>query len=250
LALSFLGFTQAYLLDEKPFGRQPVTTKVVPAGKEEVTYTWIAEKLAKGEQAYLVFPRIRQEDESDLQSLQAMEEALKEKYFIHTETGLLHGGMKETEKQKVMADFSSGKIRLLFSTTVIEVGVDVPNATIMAIHGAEMFGLAQLHQLRGRVGRSEQHGFCLLFPGKLTPDTQERLEFFSNHSSGIDVAEFDLKHRGTGTLLGNDQSGLSELRIATVNDLSLFQDAMDVYTELKQRHIAIEHIFRVKSEGD
>lgn len=250
LALSFLGFSQAYLLEEKPVGRLPVTTKVVPSGKEEATYQWIAEKVTGSEQAYLVFPRILQADESDLQSLVAMEEVLKEKYFSEITTGLLHGGMKETEKQKVMADFSSGKIRLLFSTTVIEVGVDVPNATIIAIHGSEMFGLAQLHQLRGRVGRSSQKAYCLLFPGELTASSLERLDFFSTHTEGIEVAEYDLKSRGTGTLLGSEQSGLSELRIASLSDLSLFRVAMEVYEELKKRHVAIRRIFRVKSDRD
>lgn len=246
LALSFLGFSQSYVLEEKPVGRLPVTTKVVPSDKAEITYQWIAEKVTKEEQAYLVFPRIAQAEESDLQSLVAMEEVLKEKYFSEISTGLLHGGMKDAEKQKVMADFSSGKIRLLFSTTVIEVGVDVPNATIIAIHGAEMFGLAQLHQLRGRVGRSSQKAYCLLFPGDFTESTCERLDFFSNHTEGIEVAEYDLKRRGTGTLIGSEQSGLSELKIATLHDLSLFREAMEVYEELKRRGIAIKQVFRVK----
>jgi len=250
LALSFLGFSQTYFLNEKPVGRLPIITKVVPSGKEEITYAWLATHVKRGSQAYLVFPRIEQGDETDQQSLLATAEILKTAYFTNIETGLLHGGMKDAEKQKIMADFSSGKIRLLFSTTVIEVGVDVPNASVMAIHGAEMFGLAQLHQLRGRVGRSSKQGYCLLFPGEASETARQRLQFFSDHSEGLQVAEYDLQHRGTGTLLGSEQSGLSELKIASVNDLSLFKDAMSIFNELRERHIAIPRIFRVKSERD
>ncbi|PJA12875.1 hypothetical protein CO112_00160 [Candidatus Dojkabacteria bacterium CG_4_9_14_3_um_filter_150_Dojkabacteria_WS6_41_13] len=247
LALSFLGFSQALYLEEKPVGRQEVITKVVPSGKESATYEWIRKQLEAGKQVYIVFPRIADAEETEKQSLLSMAAQLQNTYFKGVTSELLHGGMKEEEKKGVMADFSSGKIRLLFSTSVIEVGVDVANATIIAIHGAEWFGLAQLHQLRGRVGRSSQQSYCLLFTAENHEIASERLEFFSTHHSGLDVSEFDLKHRGTGTLVGREQSGMSELKIATLTDLALLKEAMALYEELKTKNIVIPRYFGVKS---
>ncbi len=247
LALSFLGFSQAIFLTEKPQGRKEIISRVVPQSKEDVTYKWIEKHLLAGEQVYFVFPRIESEDESEKQSLIAMAELLKSQYFATIPSAILHGGMKEEEKNLVMADFSAGKIRLLFSTSVIEVGVDVANATIIAIHGAEMFGLAQLHQLRGRVGRSSDQGYCFLFSEEEVGPAYERLEFFSMHSDGNDVSEYDLSHRGTGTIAGTVQSGQSELKIATLNDLALVKEAMTIYEQLKSSKASIPRYIRVKS---
>lgn len=244
LALSFLGFSSAYFLKERPVGRKEIITKVVPFDKEQITYEWLVKHLSIGEQVYIVFPRIVSEEETERQSLLAMADELKKTYFSNFPSALLHGGLKEEEKSQIMTNFAEGKIKLLFSTSVIEVGVDVPNATIIAIHGAEYFGMAQLHQLRGRVGRSSQQGYCFLFPSNDTIPAKERLEFFADHTDGLEVSEYDLKNRGTGTLLGIEQSGLSELRIADVTDLSTVSQAMSIYTELSEQKVEIIRYFR------
>ncbi|MCC7304386.1 DEAD/DEAH box helicase [bacterium] len=248
LALSFLRFSQALFLEERPLGRKETISKVVPFDKEEVTYEWIAKKLHFGEQAYIVFPRIESEEDNEKQSLLAMSAFLKEKYFSTISSALLHGGMKEEEKAKVMTDFSSGKTRLLYATSVIEVGVDVANATIIAIHGAELFGLAQLHQLRGRVGRSSQQGYCFLFPNQeANTSIIERLDYFATHTSGNDVSEYDLIYRGAGSLTGTLQAGASDLRIASLNDLSLIKNAVTIYDKLVHSNTSIPRYIRVKS---
>lgn len=251
LALSFLQFSQALFLEEKPVGRKEIITKVVPHDKETATYEWIAKRLHFGEQAYLVFPRIESEEDNEKQSLLSMAESLKEQYFQNIPTAMLHGGMKEEEKGKIMADFSAGKIRLLFSTSVIEVGVDVSNATTIAIHGAELFGLAQLHQLRGRVGRSNQQGYCFLLPSQEnSSEALARLEYFAGHLSGNDVSEYDLTHRGTGTLAGTAQSGQSELRIASLQNIALVKEAMLLYERLINSKTSIPRYIRVKSQSE
>lgn len=247
LALSFLGFSESYVLEEKPIGRKEVISRLVPQDKEQITYEWILSHLIKGEQVFIVFPRIESEEESEKQSLIAMAAALKEQYFSNIPSALLFGSMKDEEKNSIMADFSDGKIRLLFSTSVIEVGVDVANATIIAIHGAELFGLAQLHQMRGRVGRSSQQGYCLLFSSIESQEASERLKYFSENFEGLKVSEYDLKNRGTGTLLGKQQSGLSELKMAQVTDLAMVKEAMDIYQNLVKEKILIKRYFRVES---
>lgn len=235
LALSFLGFSDSQVILERPVGRKEIITKVVPTDKDEATYDWIAKRIEKGEQVYLVFPRIENEEDNEKQSLLAMATRLKERYFPQVPSALLYGSLKEAEKVTVMEQFRTGKIKLLFSTSVIEVGVDVPQATTIAIHGADLFGLAQLHQLRGRVGRSDLQGYCFLFPSKQEGESIERLAYFSTHHSGIDVAEYDLKNRGSGQLLGTDQAGLSELRIASLDTAATVKDAMELYKVLREQ---------------
>jgi ATP-dependent DNA helicase RecG len=245
LALSFLGFSDTIELKEKPQGRKEIITKIVPFGKEEVTYQWINKHLQQDERVYMVFPRIEDDELGEKQSLLAMAEFLKSTYFAHVSTAILYGGMKEAEKAEIMNAFARGEIKLLFSTTVIEVGVDVPEATIIAIHGAENFGLAQLHQLRGRVGRSDKQGYCFLLAQELADNQLDRLSFFSEHNDGLSVSEYDLKNRGSGTLLGEIQAGESELKVATLQNLSLIQDAMSLYVDLKAKSISIPSIVSV-----
>jgi ATP-dependent DNA helicase RecG len=239
LALSFLGFSAAEEITEKPIGRKEVITKVVPLGKEADTYNWIAKRIEKGERIYLVFPRVEDDESSEKQSLLAMADVLKDTYFKKYKTATLYGGMKEQEKLDVMEDFAKGKTDLLFATSVIEVGIDVPEATTILIHGAEYFGLAQLHQLRGRVGRSEKQSYCFLLSQAKNEKQLERLQFFSEHTDGLSVSEYDLKNRGSGTILGTVQSGESELKIASLQDLYLIKEAMEIYSNLKAQHVKI-----------
>lgn len=245
LALSFMQFTEALFLEEKPYGRKEILSRVVPQDKHDSTYTWIAEKVKKGEQAYIIFPRITSEDD-EKKSLIEMFEMLSDSYFSGCRVGMLHGGMKQSEKESIMTSFAEGNLDILCATSVVEVGVDVPNATIIAIHGAEYFGLAQLHQLRGRVGRSNQQSYCFLIPSRYEDTVIERLEFFTSHHKGSDVATYDLQRRGAGKLLGIDQSGVTELKIASLEELPLIEQAMRVYSLLREKHISVLPIIRVK----
>lgn len=249
LALSFLNFSSTEILSQKPVGRQEIVSKVVPYGKEEVTYTWIRKRLEKKEQAYLVFPRIFADDGGEKQSLTEMAEYLKSRYFEGYRSSILHGGMKDDEKNQIMEDFRNGTLQLLFSTSVIEVGVDAPGATVIGIHGADLFGLAQLHQLRGRVGRSNAQGYCLLFPSESSENAMERLNYFCAHSKGIDVAEYDLKNRGSGTILGLQQAGNAELRIATLSNVSEIEEAMELYKYYNNQKGSQIRLFQLKSEN-
>jgi len=244
LAISFLGFSQVIFIHGKPKGRKDIVTKVVPFDKEEVTYQWIHNKVAKGGRAYFVFPRIEIDDDEQQHSLLSSVEKLKS-FFPGIKVAILHGRIKEDKKKEIMNDFTLGKIQILFSTSVIEVGIDVPEATIIAIHGADLFGLAQLHQLRGRVGRSSMQSFCFLFPGEnKNQDVLSRLNFFSDHFSGMDIAEYDLANRGMGTIAGIAQSGLSELKIATFDNITRLQTANEIFDKLRKDKIVIKRYVR------
>lgn len=248
LALSFLGFSEAIFITEKPSNRKTTITKVVPNDKVIVTYEWLRKRVeVAGEQIFMVFPRVVAEDDVDKQSVIAMKESLDGQFFSGIPTGIIYGGMAEKEKSKIMDAFRAGEIKVLYSTTVIEVGVDVPNATVIAIHGADLFGMAQLHQLRGRVGRSEKQGYCFLFSDTEAETAQERLEYFATHFDGIELAEYDLKKRGSGQLTGVTQAGGSELKIASLTNLSLIQTAISIYDELIKRKIGIFDYIQVKS---
>lgn len=247
LALSFLNFSSTEILSQKPIGRKEIISKVVPYGKEDVTYRWMRARIDKGEQAYLVFPRIFVEEGSEKQSLLEMADQLKKEYFSGVTSALLYGGMKDSEKNEVMEKFRQGEIQVLFSTSVIEVGVDAPGATIIGIHGADLFGLAQLHQLRGRVGRSSKQSFCLLFSSEASDVAMERLEYFCAHSKGLDVAEYDLKSRGSGAILGLQQAGSTELRVASLTNVSEVEEAMELYSIYKLHKGSQNELFQLES---
>lgn len=247
LALSFLNFSSTEILSQKPIGRKEIVSKVVPYGKEDLTYRWMRARIDKGEQAYLVFPRIFAEEGGEKQSLLEMADQLKTEYFSGVTSALLYGGMKDNEKNEIMEKFRQGEIQVLFSTSVIEVGVDAPGATVIGVHGADLFGLAQLHQLRGRVGRSNKQSFCLLFSSEASDTAMERLEYFCTHSKGIDVAEYDLKSRGSGTILGLQQAGSTELRVASLTNVSEVEEAMELYPIYKLHKGSQNELFQLKS---
>lgn len=209
----------------KPKGRLPIKTLLVPEQKREDSYEWIKQSLEKGEQVYWICPLIVESENLQAKSAIATFRELEE-YFHEYKIGLLHGKLKETEKNQIMEDFSKNKINLLVSTSVIEVGIDVPNANIIIIESSERFGLAQLHQIRGRVGRSDKQSWCLLFYGNNISDSSlNRLKFLSGNSDGMEIAEYDLLNRGPGEIYGTQQSGVPDLKIAKLDNLNTIQNA-------------------------
>ncbi len=208
LSLTLYGDLDLSIIDELPAGRRPVATRLVGADELDETHTFIADQIAAGRQAYVIYPVIEETEGQDLKSAEAEYARLSRGPFAGVRTGLLHGRLRPAEKRAAMAAFAAGETDLLVATTVVEVGVDVPNATVMLIHHPERFGLAQLHQLRGRIGRGAHASHCLLVNERwLPPETYERLTFFCAESDGFKLAEEDLRRRGPGDILGVRQHG-------------------------------------------
>ncbi len=227
LAMTLYGDLDLSFLDELPPGRQPIDTRVVREKERERVYERIGAELDRGRQAYLVFPLIEDSEATDLRSAKAMARDLATGTFRGRRLALLHGQMKAEEKEAVMRRFQAGDHQILVATTVIEVGIDVPNATVMMIDHAEQFGLAQLHQLRGRVGRGAERSHCILVStGRAGLQGFERLRLLERESRGSRIAEADLETRGPGELLGLRQSGLPDFRAANlVRDVRILEDA-------------------------
>jgi ATP-dependent DNA helicase RecG len=201
------------VLDEMPPGRRPVRTEVVPASERRTIYRRLRDGLEEGAQAYVVVPLIEESDEITAASLERLGAKVRE-YLAGHSSATLHGRLAAAERERIMADFAAGRVRVLIATTVVEVGVDVPAATWMVIESAERFGLAQLHQLRGRVGRSDRESICIAIHGRLSESGERRLEIFGGTTDGFAIAEADLRLRGPGDLLGTRQSGIPRLRVA------------------------------------
>lgn len=215
LGLILYGDLDISILDELPPGRQEIRTDVVDSRYHQRLYKFIRNAADRGEQAYIVCPAIEEnEDSTDLKSAEQYAEELSEGAFHGYNLGLLHGKMKPKEKENVMKAFSAGDVQILVATTVVEVGVDVPNATIMVIENAERFGLSQLHQLRGRIGRGSKKSFCVLVSDSKSENAQNRLAVMKNNSDGFKIADEDLKARGPGDFFGERQHGLPALKIA------------------------------------
>lgn len=213
LTLSHYGEMDVSRLDEMPPGRQPIETRVIAGERLDEIAQALGRHMAKGGQAYWVCPLVEESEQSDLAAAESRAESLRQ--LFGDKVGVVHGRMKGPEKDAVMSDFQSGALGVLVATTVIEVGVDVPNATLMIIEGADRFGLAQLHQLRGRVGRGDQHSICLLLRGNALSETSRaRLALMRETNDGFRIAEEDLRLRGAGEILGTRQSGEAEFRLA------------------------------------
>jgi ATP-dependent DNA helicase RecG len=214
LALTIYGDLDISIIDELPPGRRPIETRNVNDDRVESVYSFMKQQITQGRQAYVVYPVI--EESEAMKAAQQMYQHLSQKVFPDVRVGLLHGKLKNEDKETVMDQFRRAEVKILVSTTVIEVGVDVPNATVMVIEQAERFGLAQLHQLRGRVGRGAEQSYCILVTGKLGDSARERIRTMVDSSDGFYIAEMDLKLRGPGEFFGTRQSGLPALRIANI----------------------------------
>jgi ATP-dependent DNA helicase RecG len=230
LALTLYGDLDLTLLDQMPLGRKQVITEIITPPKREKMYERMRQELEAGRQAYVICPRIDEPDPDkelalEAKSVKAEAKRLKKSVFPEYEIGVLHSKMKPDEKDKVMLDFKAGKINILCATSVVEVGVNVPNATCIIIEGAERFGLAQLHQLRGRVLRSEHQAYCFIFAEKASGKTLTRLKNFTKAKNGFELAEYDLAERGTGDLSGLKQWGISDIAMDALKNLKMVEAA-------------------------
>ncbi len=224
LALTLYGELDISVLDEKPAGRAPIITKIASPNSRKQLYAQIDIELSAGRQMFVVCPIIVESEVLAVNAAEKVYETLKKKDFKHRRVGLLHGKMKPSDKQAIMQQFVNHELDILVSTTVIEVGVDVPNATIMLLEGAERFGLAQAHQLRGRVGRSSHQGYCYLMISDSSAPTK-RLRALESSQDGFRLAELDLELRGPGAIYGTSQHGQLDLRIAKLTDVKLIAAA-------------------------
>jgi ATP-dependent DNA helicase RecG len=226
LALTLYGDLDLSIMDEMPAGRQPVSTHVLRPQERERAYTLIRAQIKNGQQAFIIYPLIEESEKIDSRAAVDDYETLSKEIFPNLKLGLLHGRMRPDEKDQVMLKFRDKEYDILVSTTVVEVGVDVPNSTVMLIEGANRFGLAQLHQLRGRVGRGSEQSYCLLIPDHEDSVENERLQAMVESTDGFVLAERDLQQRGPGEFLGTRQSGYaSGLRMASLTDVDLIENA-------------------------
>jgi len=216
LAMTVYGDLDVSVIDAMPPGRTRVITKLYEEGGRGEVYRLVKRELAAGRQAYVVFPLVEESVKSDLKAAKEGAERLGSEVFPGVSVGLVHGKMKSAEKEAVMGGFRAGLVKVLVATTVVEVGVDVPNATVMVVEHAERFGLAQLHQLRGRVGRSSHQSYCVLMSSVFTPSSRERLSAMIKTTDGFEIAEEDLRQRGPGEFFGTRQSGLPELVLGNI----------------------------------
>jgi ATP-dependent DNA helicase RecG len=227
LALTLYGDLDVSVLDELPPGRTPVITRAVPDERAGEVWDFVRKQIAAGHQAYVVYPVIEENEERELKAAQQMHRQLRDKIFPDLHVGLLHGRLEADDKERIMREFQRGEIQILVATTVIEVGVDVANATIMVIEHADRFGLAQLHQLRGRIGRGAAKSYCvLMYGGKVSEEGQRRLDAMVRTNDGFQIAELDLELRGPGEFFGTKQAGIPSFRVANlIRDRQLLEAA-------------------------
>lgn len=248
LALIIYGDLDISVLNELPKGRQKIETFAVTAKLRERALGFVKKQLDEGRQAYIVCPMI-EENENELAAAKGYAESLKKTVLAEYRTGLLHGKMPAAEKDKVMAAFKAKELDLLVATTVVEVGVDVPNANIIVIENADRFGLSQLHQLRGRVGRGQYQSYCVLIAGTVTDESRQRLEIMTKTSDGFAISEYDLKMRGAGDFFGNRQHGLPDLKIADIAaDRELLADCQRAAKTLIEESSDLEKFPTLKAE--
>ena len=241
LALIIYGDLSISILDELPPGRQQIRTDVVNSGYHQRIYKFIKKAIADGHQAYIVCSLV-EESESELIPATEYAEGLKNNVFSDYRLGLLHGKMKPKDKDKIMDEFARGEVDILVSTTVVEVGVDVPNATIMVIENADRFGLSQLHQLRGRVGRGSDQSYCILVSDSKSDAAKERLKLMKSTSDGFKIADYDLKTRGPGDFFGKRQHGLPNLVIADMlEDMDTLNKCRECAEEMLRYDSKLDH---------
>lgn len=248
MALGLFGDLEISNINTKPEGRLPIKTYVVPEQKRLDSQLWVEGKLAEGEQVYWMCALVTESDKLAAKSAEMTFETLKAVFPKH-QIGLLHGQMKSADKEQAMQDFKDHKIDLLVTTSVIEVGIDVPNATVMVIEDADRFGLAQLHQIRGRVGRGDKQSWAFLFVSDEASDqAKARLDFFAHETNGLKIAEYDLQSRGPGEVYGAKQSGIPNLKIADFSNIEHIILSKEVATELHQQKMKEIKLFAFKHE--
>ncbi|MGW8249467.1 MAG: ATP-dependent DNA helicase RecG [Anaerolineales bacterium] len=235
LALTVYGDLDLSVIDELPPGRQPVGTYVLTPVERERVYGLIKSQVDSGRQAFIIFPLVEESEQSEQMAAVQMHTHLKEEVFTTYRLGLLHGRLRPEEKDEVMQRFSHGEDQILVSTSVVEVGVDIPNATVMLVEGANRFGLAQLHQFRGRVGRGSDKAYCLLIPETADQIENQRLQVMAKTNDGFELADYDLQQRGPGEFLGTRQSGYIELQMASLTDLPLIEKGRRQARELLEK---------------
>jgi len=262
LALTTFGDLELSIIDELPPGRLPVETHVLFPREIERAYSLVRRQVDKGNQAFIIYPLVEESEKIDEKA--AVEEftRLQKEIFPSYSLGLLHGQMRPDDKESVMTLFRDKEIQILVSTSVVEVGVDIPGATVMLVEGAHRFGLAQLHQFRGRVGRSDQKSYCILIPGSAEEVENQRLQAMVETNDGFVLAEKDLEIRGPGQFLGTRQSGYTELKLASITDLKLVEQARQHASELfrqdpelsQENHqklaLAVNQFWTLKNSGD
>jgi ATP-dependent DNA helicase RecG len=235
LALTLYGDLDLSVINELPPGRQTVKTKWLRPEQREAAYAFIRKQVSAGRQAFILCPLIEESEAVAAQAAVAEHERLSRDVFPDLKLGLLHGRMAAKDKDAVMESFRAGALDILISTPVIEVGIDIPNATVMLVESADHFGLSQLHQFRGRVGRGKEQSYCILLSENPSEIARLRLDIIEKTQDGFKLAEEDLKMRGPGEFFGTRQSGLPDLRMAKISDVTLLETARNEATRLFQQ---------------
>jgi ATP-dependent DNA helicase RecG len=251
LALALYGDLDISIINEMPVGRKKIFTKIVLEENREKAYNFIREEIKKGRQVFVICPLIDLSDPLRLSDSEASKLGVKsvkeefkkldENIFPEIKMAMLHGRMKGKEKEEIMRKFLAGEIKILVSTSVVEVGVDVPNASVMMIEGSDRFGLAQLHQFRGRVGRSDFQSYCFLFTESDSDNTLKRLDALTKYNDGFALARMDLKFRGPGEVYGTMQKGFPELKIASLFDYELMKKAKEEAEKLIKKDASLNN---------
>jgi ATP-dependent DNA helicase RecG len=249
LAIIVYGDLAISVLDELPANRLPIKNCVVDESYRPTAYRFMEKEAASGHQIYIICPMVEENEELELENVTDYTERLKD-LLPHLTIACLHGRMKPKEKNEIMERFAEGQIQILVSTTVIEVGINVPNATVMMVENAERFGLAQLHQLRGRVGRGKDQSYCIFMSSSKSKETKKRLEVLNKSNDGFYIASEDLKLRGPGDLFGIRQSGILEFKLGDIfQDAKILQQASEAAEELQKTHPDLFQTGRISYNG-